>query len=149
MKGFLSKRPAGHAVKEKLGAELAANLQGGLPAIPLTGFLSLRTAWQNDCNPDYVYAQLVHALGRPGDVLVGISTSGNSKNVAYALETAQKSGLRTVALTGEGGGRAAELAELSIRVPSREVHLIQEMHLPVYHALCLMLEDEFFPEGGA
>ncbi len=145
LKGFLSRRPIQGAQREKLGPALADALQGGLPAIPLTGFLSLRTAWQNDCEPDFVYAQLVHALGRPGDVLVGISTSGNAKNVAHALETAAKSGLRTVVLTGEGGGLAARLAEVAIRVPAREVHRIQELHLPVYHTLCLLLEDEFFP----
>lgn len=145
LKGFISKRPLGREWQEKLGPELACQLQGGLAAIPLTGFLGLSTAWQNDCNPDYVYAQLVHALGRPGDLLVGISTSGNSRNVAAALETARKSGLKTVALTGASGGRAYELAEISIRVPSTTVHLIQEMHLPIYHTLCIMLEEVFFP----
>ena len=145
LKGFGSKRPLGCDDQLKLGADLAAQLQGALPVIPITGFLGLRTAWQNDCNPDYVYAQMVYALGRPGDVLVGISTSGNSKNVCLALETAQKLGLKTAALTGAAGGRAAQLADTSIRVPSCETYLIQEFHLPVYHTLCLMLEDEFFP----
>jgi len=149
LKGFASKRPIGGEILSKLGAELAGQLQGALPVIPLTGFLGLRTAWQNDCDPDYVYAQLVLAFGRPGDTLVGISTSGNSKNVALALETAAKLGLRTVALTGAGGGKAAQLAQTSIRVPSCETYLIQEYHLPVYHTLCLMLEDEFFPAPAA
>lgn len=148
LKGFLSKRPLGPDAVRQLGAGLAGKLQGGLPAIALTGFLSLRTAWLNDCDPDYLYAQLVYALGRPGDVLVGISTSGNSKNVGHALETAEKLGLKTVALTGAGGGRAAGIAGQSIRVPACEVHLIQELHLPVYHTLCLLLEDEFFPPAG-
>lgn len=147
LKGFLSKRPLNKEWQEKLGPELACQLQGGLPVLPLTGFLGLRTAWQNDCNPDFVYAQLVHALGRPGDLLIGISTSGNSRNVGWALETARRSGIRTVALTGAGGGKAYELAEISIRVPSNTVHLIQEMHLPIYHTLCIMLEEHFFPEG--
>ena len=145
LKGFGHKRPLGCEDQQKLGAELAAQLQGALPVIPITGFLGLRTAWQNDCDPNYVYAQLVYGLGRPGDVLVGISTSGNSKNVCLALETACKLGLQTVALTGATGGRAAQIAGLSIRVPSCETYLIQEYHLPVYHTLCLMLEDEFFP----
>ena len=148
LKGVGSKRPIGGELLQKLGAELAGQLQGALPVIPLTGFLGLRTAWQNDCDPHYVYAQLVLAFGRPGDTLVGISTSGNSKNVALALETAHKMGLRTVALTGAGGGKAAQLAQTSIRVPSCETYLIQELHLPIYHTLCLMLEDEFFPTAA-
>jgi len=89
----------------------------------------------------------VHVLGRPGDVLVGISTSGNSRNVAAALQTARCSGLKTIALTGASGGKAYELAEISIRVPSGTVHLIQEMHLPIYHTLSIMLEEHFFPEN--
>ena len=145
LKGFGSKRPIGGELLQKLGAELAGKLQGALPVIPLTGFLGLRTAWQNDCDPDYVYAQLVLAFGRPGDTLVGISTSGNSKNVAPALEAANRLGLHTIALTGAGGGKAAQLAQTAVRVPSCETYLIQEFHLPVYHTLCLMLEDEFFP----
>lgn len=146
LKGFASKRPIGGKLLEQLGADLASQLQGALPMIPLTGFLGLRTAWQNDCDPHYVYAQLVLGLGRPGDTLIGLSTSGNSKNVALALETANKLGLSTVALTGAGGGKAAQLAQTSIRVPACETYLIQEFHLPVYHILCLMLEDEFFPK---
>jgi len=145
LKGFASKRPIGGELLNKLGAELAGQLQGALPMIPLTGFMGLSTAWQNDCDPDYVYAQLVLGLGRPGDTLIGMSTSGNSKNVALALETARKLGLNTIALTGAGGGKAAQLAQTSIRVPSCETYLIQEFHLPVYHTLCLMLEDAFFP----
>ena len=147
LKGFCSKRPLGAADRARLGEGLAAQLQGGIAAIPLTSFLALHTAWQNDCNPDYIYAQLTYALGRPGDVLVGISTSGNSKNVCPALETANKLGMKTIALTGERGGRAAEIAQVAIRVPSNETYLIQEMHLPVYHTLCLMMEDEFFPSS--
>lgn len=148
LKGFLSKRPLGCEERERLGEQLASNLQGGIPAIPLTGFLSLSTAWQNDCDPAYIYAQLVYALGKPGDLLVGISTSGNAVNVGHALEVASRIGLRTVALTGAGGGRAAALAQVTIKVPAQEVHLIQELHLPVYHTLCLMLEEEFYPSKG-
>jgi len=145
LKGFGSKRPIGGELLGKLGADLAGKLQGALPVIPLTGFLGLRTAWQNDCDPDYVYAQLVLAFGRPGDTLVGISTSGNSKNVIPALEAANKLGLHTVVLTGAGGGKAAQIAGTAVRVPASETYLIQEFHLPIYHTLCLMLEDEFFP----
>jgi D-sedoheptulose 7-phosphate isomerase len=146
LKGFLSKRRLGEIEREKMGDALADKLQGGLPAIPLTGFTALRTAWLNDCDPHYLYAQLVYALGRPGDVLVGISTSGNSKNVCHALDTAKKAGIKTIGLTGAGGGRVFEIADLTIRVPADRVHIIQEYHLPVYHTLCLMLEDAFFPE---
>lgn len=145
LKGFLSRRPLPTSERERLGADLGENLQGGLPVIPLTGFAGFQTAWLNDCNPDYLYAQLVYALGRPGDTLVGISTSGNSRNVLLALETASRIGLQTVALTGASGGEAAKLAGQSIRVPADQVHHIQELHLPVYHTLCLMLEEEFYP----
>ena len=145
LKGFGSKRTLGADDRARLGEDLAAQLQGGIPAIPLTSFLALHTAWQNDCNPDFIYAQLTYALGKAGDALVGISTSGNSKNVCHALETANKLGIKTVALTGQRGGRAAEIAQVAIRVPSNETYLIQELHLPVYHTLCLMMEDELFP----
>lgn len=145
LKGFANKRPLGCDDQKKLGVELASQLQGALPVIPITGFLGLRTAWQNDCDPDYVYAQLVYALGRPGDVLVGISTSGNSKNVCLALDAGKKLGLKTALLTGAGGGRGAQMVDVAVRVPSCETYVIQEFHLPIYHTLCLMVEDEFFP----
>ncbi len=144
LKGFISKRPLREPLRSQLGESLASQLQGGLPAIPLTGFVGLRSAWLNDCEPDYLYAQLVLALGRPGDVLVGISTSGNAKNVGHALEAANRLGIQTIALTGESGGCAAKLANYAIKVPAREVHLIQELHLPVYHTLCLLLEEALF-----
>lgn len=144
LKGFCSKRPLKGELLQTLGPDLAGRLQGSLPVIPLTGFLGLRTAWQNDCDPDYIYAQLVLAFGRPGDTLVGISTSGNSRNVTPALDVANKIGLKTVALTGKEGGKAAQMAHTSVRVPASETYLIQEFHLPIYHALCLMLEDRFF-----
>ncbi len=144
LKGFLSKRPIRGELRTQLGDALADQLQGGLPAIPLTGFLALRSAWLNDCDPDYLYAQLILALGKPGDLLIGISTSGNARNVALALETAERLGLTTAALTGAGGGRAAGLAQITVRAPANEVHLIQELHLPIYHTLCLMLEERFF-----
>jgi len=145
LKGFLSRRPLRGEQREKLGEALAPHLQGGLAAIPLTGFLALRTAWLNDCEPDYLYAQLVSVLGQPGDLLVGISTSGNARNVCHALDAAARLGLDRVALTGQGGGQAATLARIAIRVPAQEVHHIQELHLPVYHTLCLLLEEAFFP----
>lgn len=123
---------------------LLQQLQGGLPAIPLTGFTALRTAVANDMAGELEFAQLVNALGQPGDCLLGITCSGNSRNVALALETARSKHLTTIVLTGASGGHAADLADHCIRVPADEVYLAQELHLPVYHTLCLALEDHFF-----
>jgi len=144
MKGFLKNRPLDRKWKEKLGAELGEKLQGALPAIPLPAFGSLISAFANDIDPELVFAQGVWALGGQGDVLVAISTSGNAKNVLRAAEVARARGLVTVGLTGEDGGKLRGLAEICIRAPGREVHRIQQYHLPIYHCLCLMLEDEFF-----
>lgn len=144
LKGFLSPRSITGALREKLGGPLADKLQGGLPAIPLSGFLAFQSAFANDCDNEFAYAQLVLVLGRPGDVLIGISTSGNSPNICRATETANALGLRTIALTGNTGGRLAKIAENSILAPAKTVYLIQELHLPIYHCLSLMLEDEFF-----
>ena len=128
----------------ELPPRLAERLQGALPMIPLTGFLSYHTAFGNDVDPELVFAQLVWALGRPGDVLVAISTSGQSENVCAAAEAATAKGMPVIALTGAAGGRRGDLAGIALRVPARETHLVQELHLPVYHCLSLMLEDEFF-----
>jgi D-sedoheptulose 7-phosphate isomerase len=129
---------------EHWSAELGEKLQGALPAIPLPAFGSLNSAFANDVDPELAFAQGVWALGEQGDVLVAISTSGNAKNVLRAVEVARARGLVTVGLTGEGGGKLRRLAEICIRAPGREVHRIQQSHLPIYHCLCLMLEDEFF-----
>lgn len=144
LKGFARRRPLSGARAAALG-DLAPHLQGALPCIPLTGFLSLRTAWLNDCAPDYLYAQLVHALGRPGDALLGISTSGNAANVTHALRAARALGLRTLGLTGRNGGAMNEHCEVLLRAPADETYHVQELHTPLYHTLCRMLEDEFFP----
>ena len=146
LKGFGSKRPLAGELRKQLGDALADKLQGALSAIPLTGLPALASAWANDCDAEYLYAQLVLGLGRPGDVLVGISTSGNARNVAHAVEAANALGLKTVGLTGSSGGRLRELAGCCIRVPASETYRIQEFHLPIYHCLSLMLEDEFFPQ---
>ncbi len=143
LKGFARRRPLSGERARRLG-DLASHLQGALPCVPLTGFLSLRTAWLNDCESDYVYAQLVHALGREGDVLLGISTSGHARNVLLALRAARALGLRTAGLTGRAGGAMAALCEVLIRAPAEETPLVQELHQPLYHTLCRMLEDEFF-----
>lgn len=145
MKGFGHKRSLAQEHVDRVGTEAAAHLQGALPAISLVSFTSLNTAWLNDCEPDWIYAQLVYGLGRPGDALLGISTSGNAKNVRHAMQLARRLGLRTLGLTGESGGWLAQDAEIAIRVPCTRTPDIQELHLPVYHTLCLMWEERFFP----
>lgn len=144
LKGFYSKRPARRPGGKPLPPALRG-LQGGLPVIPLTGFLSLRTAFANDVDPALEFAQLVWTLGRSGDVLVGISTSGNARNVGLAARAAKLHGLVVVGLTGAHGGKLRRLADPCIRVPATQTHLIQELHLAIYHTLCLALEAEFFP----
>ncbi|OGO50321.1 MAG: phosphoheptose isomerase [Chloroflexi bacterium RBG_16_68_14] len=144
LKSFVKKRPLSADVRQGLSAKVAEGLQDALPMIPLTGFLSFRTAFANDADPDLVFAQLVWALGRPGDVLLALSTSGDSANICLAAEAASGRGMRTIALTGETGGDLAELANVCVRAPARQTHLVQEFHVPVYHCLSLMLEDEFF-----
>ena len=127
-----------------LGQTLADNLQGALPAISLTGHSALQTAFMNDAEPELVFAQQVNGYGKPGDVYLGISTSGNSKNVLYAAVTAKSRGLKVVGLTGSHENKLMKYADVCIRVPETETYKIQELHLPVYHCLCLMLEERFF-----
>ena len=146
LKGFARKRPLPPADQTRFPSGIGAKLQGALPAIALTGFPALSTAFANDVDPELIFAQLVWGLGRPGDVLVGISTSGNAANVCAAMETARARGLLCLGLTGQGGGRLAPLCDICIRAPATETYLIQEYHLPIYHCLCLMLEDCFFGE---
>lgn len=135
------------ALKEidpELGQTLADGLQGALPAISLTGHSSLTTAFMNDAMPELVFAQQVNGYGKPGDVYLGISTSGNSKNVLYAAVNAKAKGLHVIGLTGSHENKLMKYADVCIRVPEIETYKIQELHLPVYHCLCLMLEDKFF-----
>ena len=135
------------ALKEidpELGQVLADNLQGALPAISLTGHSALQTAYMNDAVPELVFAQQVNGYGKAGDVFLGISTSGNSKNVLYAAVTAKSKGLKVIGLTGARENKLMKYADVCIRVPETETYKIQELHLPVYHCLCLMLEDKFF-----
>ena len=134
------------AIDPELGQVLADNLQGALPAICLTGHYSLTTAFMNDANADLVFAQQVNGYGKPGDVFLGISTSGNSKNVLYAAVNAKAKGLKVIGLTGAKESKLMKYADVCIRVPETETYKIQEYHLPVYHCLCLMLEEKFF--GG-
>lgn len=130
-----------------MGAILAENLQGALPAISLTGHSSLTTAFMNDSLPELVFAQQINGYGKAGDVYLGISTSGNSKNILYAAITAKAKGLKVIGLTGRLNSRLADFADVCIRVPETETFKIQELHLPVYHSICMMLEDKFFGEG--
>ncbi len=132
------------AIDPELGQILADNLQGALPAICLTGHSSLTTAFMNDANADLVFAQQVNGYGKPGDVFLGISTSGNSKNVLYAVVNAKAKGLKVIGLTGAKENKLMKYADVCIRVPETETYKIQEYHLPVYHCLCLMLEGKFF-----
>lgn len=144
LKGFCSKRPLSNSWNQILGSEFEGKLQDALPCIPLTGFTALGTAFANDVDPHFIYAQLCWALGKEGDVLVGISTSGNADNVFHAAKVANGKGMKVITLTGESGGKLKDLANVAIRVPVKETFHVQELHLPVYHALCLELEDYFF-----
>lgn len=151
MKGFLKKRPLSPDSRATLaaadpvhGEKLADALQEALPAIALTGHAALATAVMNDNDTAAVFAQQVWGYGRAGDVLLAISTSGNAENLLLATAAAHARGMKVILLTGESGGRLAPLADVAIRVPARETYLVQELHLPVYHALCRMLEARFF-----
>jgi len=145
MKGFHRKRPLAPADRAKLGDELGSALQGALPAIPLTGFPALASAFANDERPQLVFAQMVWGLGRPGDALLAISTSGKSANVLHAMHVARARDMRVIGLTGRDGGDMPPLCDVCIRVPAAGAERVQEHHLPVYHCLCAMLEDAFFP----
>lgn len=123
---------------------LAENLQGALPAIALDGHPALSTAYMNDCEPLLCFAQQVNGYGKEGDVFLGISTSGNSKNILYAATTAHAKGMKVIGLTGAKNSKLEQMSDVCIKVPQTETYMIQELHLPVYHCLCLMLEDEFF-----
>lgn len=151
MKGFASERKLDKDLCEKLqaidpemGSILSQNLQGALPAIALDGHIALSTAYMNDCEPLLCFAQQVNGFGVADDVLLGISTSGNSKNVLYAATLAKAKGMKVIGLTGEKESKLSDLADVCIRVPRQETYQIQELHLPVYHTLCLMLEERFF-----
>lgn len=147
LKSFMIKRvPEGEemcSLRRELG-EGAGLLERGVRAIPLPSITAAMTAYANDKSPEYVYAQLVYALGVSGDVLLAFSTSGNSKNVLNAARCAKAMGIKVVAFTGEGGGALASLADTLIAVPERETYKIQEYHLPVYHSICAEVEQILF-----
>ena len=151
MKGFTKRRPVDEDFKLRLmqadaglGAELAAKLQGTLPAIALTGHDALSTAYANDVDGSFTFAQQLYGYGSEGDVFLGISTSGNSRNILAAAAVAKAKGIKTIGLTGGTGGKLKEAADCAIVVPVSETYKIQELHLPVYHALCRMLEETYF-----
>ena len=153
MKGFVKRRPVTEEMKEALekadpvrGKELSEKLQGGLPAIALVDHAALSTAFANDVDGMLSYAQQVNGYGKPGDVFLGISTSGNAETVMYAAVTAKAKGMQVVGLTGKDGGKLAGIADAAVIVPEMETYKIQELHLPVYHALCLMLEHRFYEQ---
>lgn len=153
MKGFKCRRrlDEGYATRLRniggtLGGRLAEGLQGALPAIALDGHPALSTAYMNDCDPQLSFAQQVSGYGKPGDVLMAISTSGNSRNVVYAAVTAKAKDMVVIGLTGGAENRLSDWADVCIRVPETETFKVQELHLPVYHCLCLMLENEFFAD---
>ncbi|MBQ8895059.1 MAG: SIS domain-containing protein [Clostridia bacterium] len=140
LKGFLLKRP----YEEQQPP--FNRMQQGVAAIPLNSLDALLTAYGNDVDGEYSYAQLVGALGREGDVFLGLSTSGNAKNVYWAAKAAKELGLVTIGMTGAGGGKLAEICDLCIKVPETETFKIQELHLPVYHAICAQVEANLFEE---
>lgn len=153
MKRFKTPRPVSEkfakslkAVDAKRGAELAKNLECSLMAIPLVAHEALTTAYINDVDGLGVFAQQLFGYGREGDVFLGISTSGNSKNIMNATVVARAQGIKIIGLTGENGGELADAADVTVRVPETETYMIQELHLPIYHCWCLMLEEHFF--GG-
>ena len=153
MKRFKTPRPVTPEFAEKLkaidpvrGESLAENLERGLMAIPLVAHEALTTAYINDVDGLGVFAQQLFGFGRRGDVFLGISTSGNSKNVLSATVVARALDIKVIGLTGAKGGELATVADVCVKVPSTETYMIQELHLPIYHCWCLMLEDKFF--GG-
>lgn len=151
MKSFKLKRKVSEDFADELkkvdydrGSELAENLECALPAIALTSHEALSTAYINDSDPLGVFAQQLFGFGKKGDVFLGISTSGNSKNIMKATVVAKAMGIKVIGLTGSKGGELAEFADITVKVPETETYMVQELHLPIYHCWCLMLEEKFF-----
>ena len=150
LKGFMSKRPLSEEKRREMCASypiedgVLDKLQMGLAAIPLTSLSALGTAFSNDVSPELVFAQGVFALGKRGDTLIAMSTSGNSKNVLRAAEVAKAVGVKVIGLTGQGGGALKDVCDVCVCVPETETYKVQEYHLPVYHYLCQEVEGHFF-----
>lgn len=153
MKGFMKKRPLADEQTQQFeaslpgeGARLAAQLQGSLPAISLAGHTALNTAYANDVAPDMIYAQQLYGYANEGDALIAITTSGNSANIIRAAQVAKVKGIPVIGLTGRTGGKLYPLCDVCIRVPYDSTPDIQERHLPIYHALCIAIEEALFPQ---
>ena len=151
MKGFVKRRRLNEQMLSKLeqadsqnGRAIGQSLQGALPAIAVVGHVALSTAYLNDVDPLLAIAQQVYGYGEEGDTFLAISTSGNSKNILHACTVARAKGMKIIGLTGRDGGALKDMADVAVIVPAQETFQIQELHLPVYHALCLMLEERFF-----
>lgn len=154
MKRFRMPRPVKPEISEILkkidpirGSNLAKNLEQGLMAIPLVAHEALSTAYINDVDGLGVFAQQLFGFGRLGDVFLGISTSGNSENIISATVVARALGIKVIGLTGANGGELASVSDVAVKVPETETYMVQELHLPVYHCWCLMLEEKFFGRG--
>lgn len=141
LKGFMSKRTV---TDERIPEELRKGLQGSLPAISLPSQSAILSAFINDVDPEMMYAQLVYGYAKKEDLVIGLSTSGNSKNVVNALEVANALGVRTMSMTGQKESKMSQLSDVTIRVPETETYKVQEYHLPVYHYLCAEVEKVFF-----
>ena len=141
MKGFLLKRPV---TDERIPERLRMGLQGSLPAISLPSQCAILSAFINDVDPEMMYAQLVYGYAKENDLVIGLSTSGNSKNVVNAIEVAKCLGIKTLSLTGKKESKMSELSDVTIRVPETETYKVQEYHLPVYHYLCAEVERILF-----
>lgn len=144
LKSFRKRRPVDAATAAKLPREIADRLEGAIPAISLVSMGGFLTAFSNDVGFDLAFAQEVYALGRPGDALLALSTSGASVDCVNAALVARAKGLKVVSLVGARGGKLADASDVAIKVPETETHKVQELHLPVYHALCAQLEDLMF-----
>ena len=150
-KSFCLKRPIPDELYNKLKSEFPEdadsfkeNLEQGIPCIPLPSIVASNTAFNNDKNADFTYAQMTYALGKPNDILICISTSGNSKNVVYPAKLAKTLGIKVISLTGETGGKLKNLSNILLNAPEKETYLVQEHHLSIYHTLCLSVENEIF-----
>ena len=144
MKGFLSPRPV---TDERIPEHLRKNLQGSLPAIALTSQSAILSAFANDVDPSMVYAQMVYGYAKENDLFIGLSTSGNSQNVVNAAEVVKALGVKTIALTGQNKSKLSEVCTITINVPETDTYKIQELHLPVYHYICAIVEWSIFNEG--
>ena len=141
MKGFLKKR---EVTDNRISEDLRKNLQGALPAISLPSQSAILSAFINDVEPDMMYAQLVYGYAKENDLVIGISTSGNSKNIVNAIEVARCMGVKTLSLTGRNESKLSDISNVTICVPETETYKVQELHLPVYHYLCAEVEKEMF-----